>query len=184
MDVHEKMHCGEWYLPGDPVLAPEQQRCQDKLCEYNRTLPSETLKRAALLREMLAEVGEDCCLEAPFYANWGGRFVHLGKKVYFNYGVKLVDDTHIYIGDCTQLGPGCILATADHPLDAAQREAGYQRNFPIRVGRNCWFGAGVMVMPGVTIGDNVVIGAGSVVTRDLPDNVLAMGTPCRVVREL
>lgn len=184
MDVREALHSGEWYLPGDPILVAEQTACLERLYDYNQTRPGEAERRSALLREMFAELGEDCCIEPPLHANWAGKFVHLGKNVYFNFGVTLVDDTHIYIGDCTQLGPNCVLATADHPLDAARREAGYQRNFPIRIGRNCWFGAGVLVMPGVTVGDNVVVGAGSVITRDLPDNVLAMGTPCRVVREL
>ncbi len=184
MDIFEALHSGEWYLPSDPALVREQTLCLEKLYDYNATRPSEPEKREALLWEMLAELGEGCYLEPPFRANWGGRHVHLGNNVYCNFGVTFVDDTHIFVGDNTQFGPNCVLATADHPLDAAQREAGYQRNFPIRIGRNCWFGAGVLVMPGVTVGDNVVVAAGSVVTHDLPSNVLAMGVPCRVRREL
>ncbi|MBE6908486.1 MAG: sugar O-acetyltransferase [Ruminococcaceae bacterium] len=184
MDIHEKMHSGEWYLPNDPVLAREQAECLEKLYDYNATRPHETEKRAALLRDMFAEIGEGCYFEPPFHANWAGKFMHFGKNIYCNFGVTFVDDTSIYVGDFTQFGPHCVIATADHPLDDAEREAGYQRNFPVRIGRNCWFGAGVLVMPGVTIGNNVVVGAGSVVTHDLPDNVLAHGVPCRVVREL
>ena len=128
-------------------------------------------------------VGEGCYIEPPFHANLGGAHVHFGKYVYANFNLTCVDDTHIYVGDCTMFGPNVTLATAGHPILPELREKGYQFNMPIRIGRNCWLGAGVIVLPGVTIGDNVVVGAGSVVTRDLPDNVVAAGTPCRVLRE-
>ena len=95
-----------------------------------------------------------------------------------------MDDTHIYIGDCTMLGPNVVLATAGHPIDPELRARGLQYNMPVRIGRNCWLGAGVIVMPGVTIGDNVVIGAGSIVTKDIPSNVVAVGNPCRILREV
>ena len=131
-------------------------------------------KRAELIKEMFAEAGEGCYIEPPFYANWGGRHVHLGNHVYANFGLTCVDDTHIYIGD----------ATANHPLLPELREKAYQYNLPIHIGKNCWLGAGVIVVPGVTIGDNTVIGAGSVVTKDIPANSLAVGNPCRVLREL
>ena len=133
---------------------------------------------------MLAEVGDNCFIEAPFYANWGGHHLHLGNGIYINYGLTCVDDTHIYIGDRTLLGPNCTLAAAGHPIDPELRRMGYQYNAPVRIGQNCWLGAGVIVLPGVTVGDNAVIGAGSVVTRDLPSNVVAVGNPCRVLREV
>lgn len=110
--------------------------------------------------------------------------MHLGKNVYANFSLTLVDDTHIYIGDCTMLGPNVTIATAGHPILPELREKGLQYNLPVHIGRNCWIGAGAIIMPGVTIGDNSVIGAGSVVTKDIPANVVAVGNPCRVMRPI
>ena len=155
--------------------------CLEKMYDYNQTRME---KRAELIKEMFAEAGEGCYIEPPFYANWGGRHVHLGNHVYANFGLTCVDDTHIYIGDHTMMGPNVNLATANHPLLPELREKAYQYNLPIHIGKNCWLGAGVIVVPGVTIGDNTVIGAGSVVTKDIPANSLAVGNPCRVLREL
>ena len=108
----------------------------------------------------------------------------MGDYVYANFGLTCVDDTHIYIGEHTMIGTNCVLATANHPILPELREKAYQYNLPIRIGRNCWLGAGVIVVPGVTIGDNTVIGAGSVVTKDIPANVVAVGNPCRVLRSI
>ena len=110
--------------------------------------------------------------------------MHFGKGIYANFNLTLVDDTHIYVGDYTQFGPNVVLATAGHPILPELRGQGYQYNMPVRIGKNCWLGAGVIVVPGVTIGDNVVIGAGSIVTKDIPSNVIAVGNPCRVLREV
>ena len=184
MDIREKLHSGELYLPGDPGLVEEQTRYLDRLYEFNRTRPLEQEKRSAMMKEMFAEVGENCYIESPFYANWGGKHIHFGRFVYVNFGCTFVDDTHIYVGDYTQFGPHVVLATAGHPILPELRKKGYQYNAPIRIGRNCWLGANVSVMPGVTIGDNVVIGAGSVVTKDIPSNVIAVGNPCRILREV
>ncbi len=184
MDVWDDLHNGNLYLPGDEALQREQLKCLDSVYRFNRLLPSDLEGKAALLKEMFAEIGEDCYIEPPFHANWGGRHVHFGSHIYANFNLTLVDDTHIYVGDCTQFGPNVVLATAGHPVCPELRERGYQYNAPIRIGRNCWLGAGAVVVPGVTIGDNVVVGAGSVVTRDLPSNVVAAGSPCRVLREV
>ena len=184
MTSKEKMHSGALYLPMEETLLAEQLACQERLYDFNRTRPLEQARRAALLGEMFAEIGEDCYIEPPLYANWGGHHVHFGSHIYANFGLTLVDDTHIYVGDYTQFAPHVTVATAGHPLDPELRERGYQYNAPVRIGRNCWIGAGALLLPGVTIGDNVVIGAGSVVTRDLPSNVLAVGSPCRVLREI
>lgn len=184
MDIREKQHSGQLYLPGDPELQKEQLQCLDKLFEFNQVRPSDLERKTALLKEMFAEIGEDCYIETPFHANWGGRHVHFGKKIYANFNLTMVDDTHIYVGDYCQIGPNVVLATAGHPICPELRERAYQYNAPIRIGRNCWLGANVVVVPGVTIGDNVVVGAGSVVTRDLPDNVVAVGNPCKILREV
>lgn len=184
MDICRKQHGGQLYLPGDEVLQREQLKCLDLLHAFNQVRPSDLEKKSALLREMFAEIGEDCYIETPLHANWGGRHVHFGKNIYINFNLTLVDDTHIYMGDFCQIGPNVVLATAGHPICPELREQGYQYNAPIRIGRNCWLGAGVVVVPGVTIGDNVVVGAGSVVTHDLPDNVIAVGNPCKILREV
>ena len=184
MTEKEKLHTGEIYQPGDPDILAEQTACMEKLYDYNRTRPSEGGRRTELLRQMFAEIGEGCYIEPPLHANFGGHHVHFGKFVYANYNLTLVDDTHIYVGDQTMLGPNVVLATAGHPIDPELRGQGLQYNMPVRIGKNCWLGAGVIVLPGVTIGDNVVIGAGSVVTKDIPSNVVAVGNPCRVMREV
>ena len=184
MSNKDKMHTGELYLPGDEEIMKEQQICLDKLYDYNMTRPTESEKRQELLKEMFAEIGEDCYIEPPFHANWGGKHVHFGKCVYANFNFTAVDDTHIYVGDYTMFGPNVILATAGHPILPKLRQEAYQYNMPVHIGKNCWLGAGVIVLPGVTIGDNTVIGAGSVVTKDIPSNVVAVGNPCRVLREI
>ena len=184
MDIREKQHGGQLYLPGDESLQREQLRCLNRLYEFNQIRPSDLKRKTALLKEMFAELGEDCYIETPFHANWGGRHVHFGSSIYANFNLTLVDDTPIYVGDFTQFGPNVVLATAGHPIDPELRERYYQYNAPVRIGRNCWLGANVVVVPGVTMGDNVVVGAGSVVTKDLPSNVVAVGNPCRILREV
>jgi galactoside O-acetyltransferase len=178
------MHTGELYLPGDPEIMAEQMLCLEKLYDFNQTRPSEMEKREQLLKEMFAEIGEGCYIEPPFHSNWGGKHVHFGKNIYANFNLTLVDDTHIFIGDYTMLGPNVVLATGAHPILPELRERALQFNLPIRIGRNCWLGAGVIVLPGVTIGDGSVIGAGSVVTKDIPANVVAVGNPCKVIRTI
>lgn len=184
MSEFDKIHSGEIYDPGDADIMEFQLKCLEKMYDYNATRPSETEKRQQLMKEMFAEIGEGCYIEPPFFANWGGRHVHLGHHVYFNFSATLVDDTHIYIGDCTMLAPNVTIATAGHPILPALRERAIQYNLPVHIGKNCWIGAGAIVLPGVSIGDGSVIGAGSVVTKDIPKNVVAVGNPCRVVREI
>ena len=182
MDLDKVLHSGELYLPTDEEIMKEQLVCLERLYEFNHTRPLEQEKRQRLLKEMFAEIGENCYLEPPFHSNWGGRNIHFGNNIYGNFNLTLVDDTHIYVGDNTMFGPNVTVATAGHPINAELREKGYQYNAPVSIGRNCWIGAGALIMPGVTIGDNVVIGAGSVVAKDIPSNVVAVGNPCRVLR--
>ena len=184
MTDYEKMHSGDIYNPSDDIIFEEQIKCLDRLYDFNMTRPTELDKREKMLKEMLAEIGENCYIEPPFHSNWGGKNVHLGKNVYFNFNATMVDDTHIYIGDYTMLGPNVVIATAGHPILPELREKALQYNMPVHIGKNCWLGAGVIVLPGVTIGDNTVIGAGSVVTKDIPANVVAVGNPCKVLREI
>lgn len=178
------MHAGELYLPFDEELITEQLQKLDRLYDFNMTRPTEMEKRNALLKEMFAEIGENCYIEPPFHSNFGGGHVHFGSNVYANFNLTLVDDTHIYVGDNTMFGPNVTVATAGHPILPELRQQGYQYNAPIHIGENCWIGAGALILPGITIGDNVVIGAGSVVTKDIPSNVVAVGNPCRILREI
>ena len=184
MSEKDKLHTGKLYLPGDKEITEYQNRCLETLYDFNQTRPGEYAKRMALLKEMFADIGESCYIEPPLRANFGGAHCHFGKNVYANFGLTLVDDTHIYVGDYTMFGPNVTVCTASHPIDPTLREEVYQFNLPVRIGRNCWIGAGSIILPGVTIGDNTVIGAGSVVTRDIPANVVAFGDPCRVQREI
>lgn len=180
--IWEKLHSGELYDPGDPELVQVQQACLELLYEYNSTRPDEAERRKELLKQMFCEIGENSYIEPPLYANWGGKFARFGDHVYANFGLTMVDDTEITVGDCTKFGPHVTIAAGTHPTDPAEREKGLQYNRPVHIGRNCWIGAGAVILPGVTIGDNTVIGAGSVVTKDIPAGVVAVGNPCRVIR--
>lgn len=183
-ELTERMHTEKLYLPSGEALMREQQAALQTLYEFNATAPSEGARREALLRQMLAELGENCYIEPPFHANWGGRHVHFGNGVYANFNLTMVDDTHIYVGDGVMFGPNVTVCTAAHPIDPALRRMQAQYNKPVHIGANVWLGASVTVLPGVTIGENTVIGAGSVVTHDIPANVVAVGTPCRVLRRI
>ncbi len=184
MAMKDKLHTGELYLPSDPEIMVRQLLQLNRLYTFNKTRPTQLLKRQRLLKKMFAEIGENCYIEPPFYSNFGGGHVHFGKNIYCNFGVTMVDDTHIYVGDNTMFGPHVTVATAGHPILPELRQQNYQYNAPVRIGKNCWIGAGAIILPGVTIGDNVVIGAGSVVNKDIPGNVVAVGNPCRVLREI
>lgn len=184
MENKDRMFTGDLYLPNDAAITEEQNTCLELLYTFNQTRPSEQEKRNQLLKQMFAEIGENCYIEPPFHANFGGKHVHFGKNIYANFNLTMVDDGHIYVGDYTMFAPGVIVATAGHPILPELRETVYQYNMPVHIGKNCWIGAGAIILPGVTIGDQVVVGAGSVVTKDLPSNVVAVGNPCQVIREI
>lgn len=162
----------------------QQREAAELLYDFNALRPSETEKREQLMKKMFAEVGEDCYVELPLRANWGGRHVHFGNGVYANSNLTLVDDGEIYVGDHVMMGPNVIICTATHPISPELRYKQAQYNLPVHIEENVWLGGGVFVMPGVTIGKNAVIGAGSVVTKDIPANVVAAGNPCRVMRKI
>lgn len=183
MNAKERMKSGKIYFCTDEELAKEQLRRLDRLYDFNQTRPSEMPKRMALLKEILAEVGESCYVEPPLHANWGCH-THFGNNVYANFNLTLVDDTDIYVGDGVLFGPNVVVAVAGHPVDPDLRRKVAQFNLPVHIGNNVWIGAGAIILPGIAIGDNSVIGAGSVVTKDVPANVVAVGNPCRVLREI
>lgn len=184
MTTKEKMLSGELYCCSDEEIMKEQLECLELLYDYNATRPKEQEKRQELMRKMFMELGEECYIEPPLHANWGGRHVKLGRNVYANFNLTLVDDTYIEIGDYTMIAPNVVIATAGHPILPELREKVYQYNMPVKIGRNVWIGAGAVILPGVSVGDNSVIGAGSVVTKDIPANVVAVGNPCRVLRPI
>ena len=184
MSFEKILHGKKLYYPSSEDIVEYQTKCLDRLYEFNQTRPTEMDKRTKLLKEMFAEIGENCYIEPPFHSNFGGRHCHFGKNVYANFNLTCVDDTHIYVGDYTMFAPNVVVATAGHPILPELRSKAFQYNMPVHIGKNCWIGAGVVILPGVTIGDNTVIGAGSVVARDIPSNVVAIGNPCKVVREI
>ena len=184
MTQKERMLAGLPYKAWLDGLEEARVACKKKIYRYNQIMPGQWAEMDGALRDLLGRAGRDAYIEPPFHANWGGKHVHFGKYVYCNFNCTLVDDTHIYVGDYTEFGPNVVIATAGHPILPELREKTYQYNAPVRIGRNCWLGAGAIVVPGITIGDNTVVGAGSVVTKDLPANVVAVGNPCRVLREI
>lgn len=185
MTEKEKMLAGKLYDPGDEEIMAEQTVYSGKLAEFNKLAPGDIDAIRAYMREVFAECGENNYIQPPFYANWGGHHVHFGSNIYANFNLTCTDDGHIYVGDWTKFGPNVTIATAGHPILPELREGpALQYNKDVHIGRRVWIGANTVIVPGVTIGDNSVIGAGSVVTRDIPANVVAYGNPCRVAREI
>lgn len=184
MNQTERKDKGLIYDPADNALIEEQLSRLEMLYDFNATRPSQLELREQLLKKMFGAIGEGCYIEPPLHANFAGKNVYMGKKVYANFDLTLVDDGNIYIGDYVMFGPDVTIATANHPIAPELRQKGLQYNKDIHIGNNVWIGAKTVVLPGVTIGDNSVIGAGSIVTRDIPANVVAVGDPCRVLREI
>lgn len=183
-ETKKLVRSGALYSCDNDELAKDQLKVLQMLAKYNRTKPLQQKKREKLLKKMFAEIGEGCYIEPPFHSNWAGNNVHFGNKVYANFNLTLVDDADIYVGDSTMFGPNVTICTAGHPINAKLREQVFEFNMPIHIGKNVWIGSNVVVLPGVSIGDNSVIGAGSIVTKDIPANVVAFGTPCVVQREI
>ena len=183
-EFYQIMTSGRLFCYNDPSIAQEQLKRLDLVFAYNQLKPSQQQQKQEMLKAMFAEIGEDCYLETPFYSEWAGKFCRFGKGIYANYNFMLVDDGEITVGDYTMFGPNVTLCTATHPISPTWRLHHAQYNPSIHIGRNVWIGASCIVLPGVTIGDNTVIGAGSLVTKDIPANVVAYGSPCKVVRPI
>jgi len=184
MTQKERMAQGLIYDTCDAEILAEQGIYQEKLWAFNQLKPSQGREKEAYMKEVFASCGEGCYIELPFRASWGGSHVHFGNGVYANFNLTLIDDGHIYVGNRVLFGPNVTVATANHPFTPELRRYEMQYNRDVYIGENVWIGAGAMILSGVHIGKNSVIGAGSVVTRDIPENVLAVGTPCRAVREI
>ena len=187
MTLLEKIKSGELYDCSFDTLPEEIDKIinynQELLYDFNTSRPSQLKLREEIIRKVFAEVGENCYIEPPFHANWGCN-MHVGKNFYANFNLTVVDDADIFIGDGVMIAPNVVLATGTHPICPDLRDPTYQYNLPIHIGNRVWIGAGAIILPGVTIGNDSVIGAGSVVTKDIPSGVVAVGNPCRVLREI
>jgi maltose O-acetyltransferase len=182
--MKRRMLAGELYQASDPELQAELARCAGLVQRYNATSwPDQADQRRQLLRELLGALGEDSVVRPPVYFDYGSQ-TSIGARTFINFGAVILDVGPVSIGDDVQMGPNVQILTATHPIDAETRRAGWESQKPISIGDGVWLGGGVIVCPGVTIGANTVIGAGAVVTRDIPPNVFAAGNPCRVIREL
>ena len=184
MTQYERMVKGLIYDPADPEIMNEQAAYLNRQWEFNQLKQTDYDEKQRYMREMFASCGNDCYIELPFHANWGGRHVHFGSGVYANFNLTMVDDGHIFVGDKVLIGPNVTIATANHPIQPELRSKALQYNKDVHIGDNVWIGANAVICPGVTIGKNTVIGAGSVVTKDIPENVVAVGNPCRVMRQI
>lgn len=183
MTQKEKMIAGALYFAGDPVLARERMEAGALCFEINRLHPAEQEKRMELLRQLLGALGEGGHIEQPFRCDYGYN-IRAGAEFYVNYNCVMLDCAPITFGDNVFIAPNCAFYTAAHPVDRAERDSGAEYALPIRVGSGVWIGGNTVVNPGVTIGDDVVVGSGSVVTRDIPSGVVAVGSPCRVLRPI
>jgi maltose O-acetyltransferase len=181
-DNIDKMSGGDWYITDESVLDLQRER-QTLMERYNATSIADPIGRRELLIELMGIVGDEVEVRSPVYVDYGSN-VRIGTGVFLNYGCQLADVATITIGDHCQIGPNVSFLTPIHPLDPQRREDKWETAQPISIGRNVWLGGGVIVCPGVSIGDDTVVGAGAVVTKDLPPRVVAVGNPARVVREL
>lgn len=182
-EILDVMHHPGVYYCDMPGMGEAQTAQLEILYDFNATRPSEGARRRELMERFFAEAGEGLYIEPPLHANWGCS-THWGAHCYANFNLTLVDDGEIFIGDHTMIGPNVTLVTTGHPIRPDLRERIGQYSEPIHIGRNVWIGAGVIVLPGVTIGDNSVIGANSLVTKDIPADSVAYGSPCKVVRPI
>ncbi len=180
----ERKNAGLIYGFDDEEVLTLQRSYLKKMDEFNATTSDQLELRQKILREMLGSCGENCYIEPPFHGNWGGKNLFFGNNVYANFNLTVVDDVEIIIGNNVLFAPNCTLTTASHPIDPTLRSKTYQYAKKIVIEDNVWLGSNVVVLPGVTIGKNSVIGAGAVVSKNIPANVVAMGVPCRVVREI
>lgn len=179
----ERMLAGDLYIADDPELAAEMQRAARLTRRFNTGDPSDLQAQAAILRELLGSLGEGAVIRPPLSCDYGYQ-IHIGQGTFINYGAVFLDVAPVTIGEDVQVGPNVQFLTATHPVDAATRRAKWESARPITIADNVWLGGGVIILPGISIGENTVVGAGAVVTKDLPANVVAVGNPARVVRLL
>lgn len=184
MTEKEKCAAGLLYNANyDKELIQERLAAKDLCGEYNQLKNSDAEGRMSLLKKILGKTGENICIEPSFWCDYGYN-IEAGENFYANHNLVILDCAKVIFGDNVFIGPNCSFYTASHPINAKQRNEGLETAQPIKVGNNVWFGGNVVVLPGVSIGNNAVIGAGSVVTKDIPENVVAVGNPCKPVRNV
>ena len=183
MLFYEHGHKDPVDIEQEQALQKERNQCKEILFTYNSTPPSQDDRRYQIMKKLLGSSQEHFFFEPPVHMSYGSH-VHIGNHFYANFNLVLVDDGEIHIGDRVMIGPNVTLCTTGHPVYPLYREMVAHYSLPIHIGNNVWIGAHSVILPGVTIGDNTVIGAGSIVTRDIPANVVAVGNPCRVMREI
>ena len=183
MREEEKIAAGILFSPADSELKAIKLKTHNLNVDYNSTHEDETEKRAAILSEIIGEFGEGGFIQGPIAFHYG-KHTKIGKSFFGNFNLTIQDDAEVTIGDNCNFGPNVTVTTAGHPILPELREMAYQYNAPVHIGKNCLIGAGAIILPGITIGDNVVVGAGSVVTKNLPSDVVAVGNPCRILREV
>lgn len=183
MDHKERMLRNLPYKAWLDGLSEERMECKKKIYEYNNLPPEKTEEKTKLIKEILGKTGDYINIEAPFHCDYGYN-IEIGENFFANYNFIVLDVGKVRIGENVQIAPNVAIYTAGHPLHPDSRNSGYEYGIDITIGDNVWIGGNTCIMPGVTIGNNVVIGGGSVVTKDIPDNMLAVGNPCRVIREI
>jgi maltose O-acetyltransferase len=181
--MRERMLAGDLYIADDPEIAEALHTGQDLMAAYNATSSRQGPLRRRLLEQLLGSIGEDTEVRPPLYVDYGTQ-ISIGARCFANFGLVALDVAAITIGDDVQIGPNVQLLTPTHPVEPEPRREKWEAARPITIGDNVWLGGGALVMPGVTIGENTVVGAGAVVTRDLPANVVAVGNPARVARQI
>ncbi|MED4036300.1 sugar O-acetyltransferase [Niallia taxi] len=179
----EKMLAGEMYNPADPLLAEERNKSRQMVRLYNQTLETEGEKRTKILKELLGSTGENIYMEPNIRFDYGGN-IYVGENFYANFDCTILDVCEVRFGDNCMLAPGVQIYSATHPLNAADRNSGREYGKPITIGNNVWIGGSAIINPGVTIGDNAVIASGSVVVKDVPDNVVVGGNPARIIKHI
>lgn len=183
MDIREKMRKGLIYIDNHEDLIKERLNGKELVYDYNNTRPSEEEKRIEILHKLFGHAGENIWIEPPLRVAYG-KNVHIGNNFYANFNLVLVDDIEIFIGNNVMIAPNVTLTVTGHPIHPTLRKKGDQFSFPVKIEDDVWIGSNVVILPGVTIGRNSVIGAGSIVTKDIPENVVAVGNPCKVLREI
>ena len=183
VSIREKIKKGLLFCEIWESLEEERVRCKELVYDYNHTRPGEKARRTELLREMLGDMGEHVLIEPPVHMAYGTN-IHIGDNFYAKFNLVLIDDADIYIGNNVKIAPNVTITPIGHPIDPDLRRPGTMFSIPIRIEDNVWIGSNAVILPGVTIGENSVIGAGSVVTHDIPENVVAVGNPCRVLRKI
>ena len=183
MNEKEKMLSGELYNPLQKDLLELRQRAKNLCYEYNKINPQNLEEKSIILKELLGKTGDNFLIEPNFFCDYGFN-IEIGENFYSNHNLVILDPAKVTFGDNVFIGPNCGFYTAEHPINSIERNKGLEYAKPITVGHNVWFGGGVNVLAGVSIGNDVVIGAGSVVTKDIPANSVAVGNPCKVIRNI